>query len=392
MLVVVLAACGCGLHGYDGIPQASTDAGPDVDSAPLIPSNAIVVSVLEDRMAGPATMTSAGELPAGTSGLALREALAIVTNNPDFDLILFDDEVFSEASPGAITLGSGLEIRASGITLDCGGAVEFVGVPVGIRDSQDVTIKACHLNALGGDALSVSNSSGITIESNVILDSEGRSILVDSSDGVCSGISIVSNRIERAGADLIGVYDCKNVRIEDNFMNIGDKGAQRGIHFERVVDSSIAKNIIDPGEARLINFQDSSNNTIQGNILDRGDAGVVLYGVSKSNLITMNVAMDMVFDGFYVGGEALDNIIVNNTMFRCSTALVDGGTGTITGNNLVSTDPSEFIDPTPGPYDFRLALDSPHIDAGAELGYDCLPDDPALFLGDAPDLGAVESY
>jgi hypothetical protein len=51
------------------------------------------------------------------------------------------------------------------------------------------------------------------------------------------------------------------------------------------------------------------------------------------------------------------------------------------------------FDPADGASDSDHLVDgAPAIDGGTDLGLDMLPDQPARFLGSAPDLGAVESH
>jgi len=153
--------------------------------------------------------------------------------------------------------------------------------------------------------------------------------------------------------------------------------------------SRILDNIIDPGSARLIDLLESSDNHIEGNILDGGHAGVVLEGGSNRNMVLRNVAMDCAYDGVYVSADSTGNTYVNNTILRCSTAIANGSPDLVEANNLVSSDNADFVDPVA--YDFRLADGSPSIDAATDMGFDLLPNDPARFLGAAPDLGAVET-
>lgn len=66
------------------------------------------------------------------------------------------------------------------------------------------------------------------------------------------------------------------------------------------------------------------------------------------------------------------------------------------GSDLVYVEDREDVSITDnfmviGDNDFTLVPGSESIDAGDDLGYDCEPDAPGLYLGAAPDLGAVES-
>jgi len=362
----------CGRIGYDG--------GFD---------QVLTVDVLEDRMSAPDTIMTPEEV-GGT--LSLREALTISNNTPGTELVRFDPEIFAPGSPALIEALTPLPIGGAGTRIDCRGGVEVRGAPLVLDDISNVEVIGCRFAVSDDDAILVNNSSDVTIRNNVFLESGGHAIDVVGNPDECTGIRIEDNYIEHAGSALVAIYDCEDVYVADNFMVIGDKGAQSGVHFERVTQSRIFDNIIDPGSARLINFQDASNNEIRGNILDGADAGVVLYGVSADNLIVQNVVMEVRYDGVYLGGDALRNTVVHNTFFNCATALVDGGTDTTLGNNLESTEPTDFVNPTAPIYDFHLVGGSLHADAGEDMGYDCLPNSPERFLGTAPDLGAVETF
>jgi len=92
----------------------------------------------------------------------------------------------------------------------------------------------------------------------------------------------------------------------------------------------------------------------------------------------------------FIEAPATGNTIVNNTFYMAGSAIVDGSTGTVAQNNLFSTSTGQFVHAAL--YDFHLVDGDPAIDGGTDLGLDMLPDQPARFLGSAPDLGAVESH
>lgn len=352
----------------------------------------LVVTITADRMAGPATMDSPTDVSA--AGLSLREALTIAHNHDGTDLIYFDPSVWppgdpvvftpTEPLPGVDTEGTEISGHDGGVIIDGSGTTD----PVITVTADGCSVGGITIINAGGDAVVVDGATGVRVSEMTILDPVGRGIVVTNS----SDIMIEGNRIERPGSDLITVVDSTNIDIRWNFGIIGDKGANRGVRFTRVDDSRICDNIIDPGSARLIDLDDSSRNEICRNVLDRGHAGVVLEGESHENFVFQNAIIGSEYDGVYVSSASTGNTVVHNTMLDCHTALVDGASDTVKGNNLVSTDLTEFVDPMPPAYDFRLVEGSPHIDAGEELGYDCLPESDELFLGAAPDLGAVESY
>ncbi len=372
LFALALFAAGCGRIGYD----AAHD-------------QVLTVDVVEDRMAAPADATRPSDV--GALGLSLREALTIAGNTPGSERVAFDPVVFPPGFRTDVDLGSALPVPGGGTLVDCDGRAGFRTAPLDLSGVSDVEVRGCRFSVSTDHAIHVTDSDSVHLHDNAFFDSGQSAIYVESTAG-CSGLVIENNRIEHAGSDLVAVYDCRDVLVRSNLMIVGDKGAQRGLHLERVTQSQVLDNVIDPGSARMVNLQDSSENLIQGNILEGADAGVVLEGASNDNRVVQNVSMDMMYDGIYVSPTSLGNTVVHNTLFRCSSAVVDEAPDTITGNNLTSSDPADFVDPSHGVYDFTLVAGSAYIDAGEDLGFDCLPDLPGDFLGAAPDLGAVESY
>ncbi len=417
LVVVALIGSGCGRFGFDSIDDST-----------------LLVTTTEDRLAGPTDISSPADLPIDADGLSLREAMLIASNSAGPDVIRFDPSSFE---PGTIiTLGSGLpalidaetEIDASDtdVVLDATSHDEVIFRIIGdqttirgftllgnaqgieVQGAGDVVIENNLFESVsgpgidgtsadglrivlnrfvnsGGDAIVVDGSDRLLVEGNTILDPGGRGIhLLDA-----AGATVDENTIERAGADLMTIVDSTDLTLENSFMVIGDKGANRGVRLERVHQSTIVDNIIDPGDARLLDFYDSSDNHIEGNILDRGDAGVVFEGDSHRNLVFRNVVISSTYDGVYISSSSTDNTVVHNTLFQCSTPIVDGPGDTVLGNNLTATEPAEFVEP--GAYDFHLVAGSQFVDAAADMGYDLLPQSDERFLGSAPDLGAVET-
>src|SRR5882672_10086614 len=97
-LSLVLLA-GCGRLGFP--PAPAPDGLPDLT---------LRVSITDDRLAGSTTMASRAELPAGTIGLSLREALVIAANNPGPDRVTFDPSAFAAGTPAMIAVGAPLEV------------------------------------------------------------------------------------------------------------------------------------------------------------------------------------------------------------------------------------------------------------------------------------------
>ncbi|HEU4730108.1 MAG TPA: right-handed parallel beta-helix repeat-containing protein [Kofleriaceae bacterium] len=355
----------------------------------------LIVSVTEDRMAGPPTMSSLAELPAGTPGLSLREALAIANNRTGPDRITFDPSVFRAGATGAagapIAIDTALEVGDTGTT------IEAAGVPVTLMGKAGyagtllrVTGAAAVIDGLtlrgGGTAIEAAAVAGLVIHGFTIDDTSSDAIRIDG----CAQVTITDGRIERAAGDPLLLRTTTDASVERNFISLLTKsGSVHGINLESVSRSHLIDNIIDPGEAFLINLTDSSDNEVIGNTLDRGDTGLTIFGNSQRNLVCRNVVISPLADSVYIDSPASDNTIVNNT-FYLAPDITDAGMNTSAANNLVSSEATDFVDPAS--YDFHLTAGVPAIDAATDLGLDMLPGQPARFLGQAPDLGAVESF
>lgn len=367
--IVLLLISGCGRVGY----ESRWD-------------HILVVDVAEDRLAGPTSIRSPGDVEG--EGLSFREALHIAANDVGTDLIVLAPEM----GGAVVALGSDLppiegddvEVRGEGLSLDA----SATSGPVLVVRGDRVIVQGLTIVNAPGDAIVVEDCESPQIWFNTIVEPAGRGIVVTGSNNAW----VKANDIRLAGGDLVFVADSSNVHFAYNTLVIGDKGAQRGSRFERVTDSVLCHNLIDPGAARLIDLFESSRNQICDNVLDRGDAGVVLEGASHDNVVFQNRIIASNYDGVYVSWEATGNTVVHNTMLRCSTPLVNEAADTIEGNNLGTNDDALFVAPGPPEYDFTLVAGSAYIDAGEDLGFDLLPDDEATFLGAAPDVGAIESY
>ena len=110
--VAVLVLTACGRFGFGNQPDGG-GSGSDTSLHVTIPT---------DRMAGPPTMSSLADLPPGTTGLALREALAIAANHAGPDRIDFDPAVFPAAAPQAIAIDTPLVVAGDGTTVDASAA------------------------------------------------------------------------------------------------------------------------------------------------------------------------------------------------------------------------------------------------------------------------------
>jgi parallel beta-helix repeat protein len=385
--LLVLVACGaCGRFGFD--PRAAPDAQDPQDADES--TTRLIVTLAEDRMAGPPTMSSLADLAPGSVGLSLREALTIANHRPGSDVVAFDPAALPAGS--TILINSALVVGGDGTRIDAKGAIA-VGAATGYAGALiQVNGTGAVLDGLtlrggtfGIQALAVG---GITIRGLTIQDTLDHAIQLDS----CSQVVVEDNRIERAGGDSLHLYSTTEALVQRNFVVLGAKtGTIAGFALEDVNRSRFLDNIIDPGEAHLIRLTNSSDNEIVGNILDRGESGIVLRGASNGNFVFRNVVTAPIYDSVFIEAPGANNKIINNTFYEASD-VVDGGTGTMAVNNLVSDNSADFVDPKPPAYNFHLVAGHAAIDTGADLGLDMLPAAPERFLGSKPDTGAVESY
>lgn len=421
-LALACTAASCGRINYDGLWD-----------------RVFIVSTVEDRLAGPDTIASRFDLDPGTNGLSLREALTMANNSEGSNLIIFDSEVFADGGEAAIVLstalptladeftsvdasGRGVQIVASdagafrveanntsigGINFVSTGATAVIAIEaasaVDICDNYFQTastaIDATNANELSitgnefresiGDAIVVDTATNLVVLGNHFEDLEDRALRVANIETA----AIDDNTLLHVGGTQMTIADSTLVAVNRNNIVIDNKTSQKGVRFERVTDSRICDNFIDPGTAHMVSLDDSSDNIIEGNILDRGHAGVVLEGESARNMVFRNIIIESEYDGVYVSSTSDDNIVVHNTIHNASTALVFSSDTVTEGNNLITNDTDEgfvgYVDVAN--YDYRLVPDSPHIDAGEELGYDCVPGSGELYWDAAPDLGAVET-
>jgi parallel beta-helix repeat protein len=329
--------------------------------------------------------------------------VAIASNHPGPDRIAFDATVFPAGAPATIQLERTLAIEVAETELDgtdrgvvLGGAAGFTGTL--LETSGAVTLRAFGLATAGAPRIIVDGSGAKLIELELAGGANAIE-LQNATDVLVSSVVIGAgdgNGITITGGARIAIEDSKypvlatqsdNITIQRCTIVISDKTLGRGIRFEGVAQSHILDNLIDPGPAQLISFQDSSNNEIIGNILDGGNVGIALFGTSSANLIFRNVIMGSSDEAMAIESEALANRVFNTTIFNAP-GISDAAPDTQIANTLeVATG---FVDP--GTYDFRLLAGNAAIDMGTDIGLDMLPSSPDRFLGDAPDLGAVESF
>ncbi len=322
-------------------------------------------------MAGPPTMASIDELAAGTVGLSLREALVIAANHDGPDTVAFDPTAFPAGAQRQIAVGSELVVGGDATTL-----VASDGVAV--APAQGYTGTLVHVTGTNATISSLSvqgpADEGIRVE--------GTSL-----------VALQACHVAIAGTLPIHVLASTDVTIDQAYVVLAAKtGTVYGVRLESSQRVHVTNSYIDPGTAWMISLQDTADSEIRGNVLEGADTGIVLFGASDRNTIFMNIAMSPAYHCVYIDSAPANNVVLNNTSYMAAGGgFADAGVGTMVLNNLDSTSAADFVSPTTN--DFHLVAGSPSIDAATDVGQDMLPDDPTRrFLGNGPDLGAVESY
>jgi len=385
------------------------------------------VSVLEDRQ---------GDPQGDDQGLSLREALLIAAQSDGSDLIRFDPATYPPENPTMLQLDRALpSVRDQGTTLDGSGAgvvIDGGDADFGFLElfSDQAVVRGLTLRGFGATVLYVHGGEGITIADNLFEAATGHAIHVSDAAQVeivdnvverpaqdalhleglrdseissnsmvdigasalwlerSESVVVADNTAKRTAANAFEVRDSTDIELLRNSVLLEDK-AVRGMVLRAVTATRVADNFIDPGSEWMLVLIDASYNIVERNLIEGGDAGIVLEGDSDNNLLFQNVITSCAYDGVYLHSGADDNVVVHNTTHACPSGVV-GELGTSQVQNNLRADDDGFVDAAA--YDFTLVPDSEHIDVGEDLGLDLLPDRPELFLGAAPDLGAVESY
>jgi parallel beta-helix repeat protein len=125
------------------------------------------------------------------------------------------------------------------------------------------------------------------------------------------------------------------------------------------------------------------NNLVWGNQI-----GINLdYTVQDAGAFN-NVVFANANEGIVVGSGATGSLIQNNIVYQNGSGITDAGSGTVSGTNLVDTDP-QFVD-GPG-HDFPLLATSPAIDQGTTVATVAADfDGVARPQGTEYDIGAFE--
>jgi hypothetical protein len=354
--LVLVAACG--RIGFD----------PGSDSTDLI------VNTTDDSLTPPA------------GKLSLREALAIVTPG---ETIRFDPTVFPVGGDATIALDTGLTVPAGAIVdgTDATVTITEAGPDLTLLDvaGDNVTLRALTLTsgAVGVHAGAVSN----LLADHVTVNSTGAEGWLF--EGT-TGSTIQNGKVDGAGPIAIHLTNGKDVTVAGMFLALSTKaGVVYGIRVEGGSAIHVHDNTVDPGTAWMISFDSVSGSEIIGNIVQGGDSGIALTGVTSDTMVFRNVVMTPVEDSVFIDSTVVNTTVLNNT-FYMAPDITDSGTGTMAMNNLVTPDPTLFV--APSQYDFHLIAGATAIDAAMDLGQDMLPDQPARFLGNGPDMGAVESF
>lgn len=363
-------------------------------------------------MAVPSTIASLDEMPPGITDLSLREALVIAANHPGPDRIEFGSWQFPASAPVAIDVTSVLELRDGETTIDgTRGGVVIAAAPAYTGPLLRIGAEAADARLIGfelrggampaieivaglrvelaelafvptmGAGVRIENSRTVVVRDTSIDGAAGNAIEIDRG----TDVTVERTTITRTLGDPIFAQSSTTLVVRDNTILIEPGSTGRGVVFASVTGSQVLDNFIDPGAAQLVRLVDSNDNEIVGNILDRGDVGVALFGTSTRNLVFRNVIVSNP-EPLYVAATATGNRLVHNTIYMCG-GIVDGAPDSELTSNLEAD--QGFVDPDA--FDFHLAPGSAAIDAATDLGLDLLPDDPARFLGAAPDLGAVET-
>ena len=377
-LAWLLLVAGCGRIGFEPDP-ADLDPADQTD---------LVVSITDDRLTS-TTLASPADLPAGTGGLSLREALVIAANRPGPDLVAFDRAVFSIATPPTITVNSELVIGtdttlaafARGVVITS--AAGYAGALLRVAGNGVVDGLAFRG---GTPAIVADGATGFAIRHVTIAGASGDGIRITNGR---SGV-IEDSRIEQPVGTPVGLVDSTDVVLRRTFVALNAKvGPVRGVEVLRGLRIQLHDNIIDPGEAFLVSVESSADTELIGNVFDGGDTGLAILGTSTRTLVLRNVCVNPLYDSIYIASGVTDTTIVHTTFFLAGSP-VDSGTNTTVQNSLLSSAAGDFVDAAT--YDFHLVANSPAIDAASDLGLDLLPGLPARYLGAAPDLGAIESY
>jgi parallel beta-helix repeat protein len=375
---VVLALSACGRLGFD------SGVGPD--------ASGLVVTTTADRLAGGASIATIDDLPAGTVGLSLREAVTIAGNHPGPDRVAFDPATFPSTTPVTIALASQLVVAGDDTTVDALATGVRIAPASGFTDTllavtgARATLRGLHFEGGGTDAITATGVTGLVIDTATIVTPANYGIgLTDVSDA-----TITKCVIDRSGSTPIEISTSTSSTISSSTIKLAGKtGIVFGIEITGSTNMHVLDNIIDPGDAWMIHLDGTSSSEIAGNIIDGGDTGIVLTGSSMNDLVFRNVITQPSQDSVYIDTPVTNTIVVNNTFYMCSD-ITDVGQGTMNLNNLSSYDPAEFV--APATYDFHLVPGSGAIDAATDYGYDMLPDSPLRYLGAGPDLGGVESH
>jgi hypothetical protein len=377
--ITVIAAVGCGRLGFTGV--TTSDASSDAT---------LYVSITADRMAGPATIASIADLPPGTVGLSLREALAIAANHPGPDRIAFVASVFPAAAPATITIATSLVVAGEGTIVDATGSGVIITGGVPGLDLIDVIGNGDELHGLamqgGGVAVFATNATNLALASLTIHQPIAEAIAISGGRIV----AITDCVIDRPGGSALLVRNAADVTFQRGTVKLSTKtGVVNGIEIDSSMRVHVLDSFIDPGTAWMVHLADTVDSEVTGNVIVGGDTGVVLTGATARTTVFRNVIDQPGTDSVFIDTTVDATTVLNNTLYKCS-AITNTGTNTSDLNDLVSSNPLDFVNPDQ--FDFHLVAGSPSIDAAVDVGQHMLPNSTMRYLGAGPDLGGVESY
>jgi parallel beta-helix repeat protein len=274
---------------------------------------------------------------------------AAATLNVDENHPNCSDSGSGTASQPFCTIDEGASRATAGTTVlvRAGTYVEEVGVESG-APGNPVIFEAAPgetVTVTGGDyAFYASGRSWVTIRGFRVANTGNDGFHVSSG---ASNIQIIGNRVISAGtpngsdeAEGISVSDSSNVLVQDNVV---EDGSSYGIYIVNSTGVNVYRNVstnnaeVVARKASGIRVHSSNGNTISSNVTHLNeDSGIEFVSGSSNNLAVNNVSYDN-------GDHGIDNLeapgqrLLSNTIFQNVTAGINaegGSTGTLIANNI----------------------------------------------------------
>ncbi len=359
-----------------GVGPVTPDTGPDAsapgaegaeDGGAVVDPDALWVTTAEDENDSSASIDSPG-----STGLSLREAIALASMQAGADRIRFSSEV-----QGAIVLDSvlvinqaqsgGVRIIGDGQAIDCSVA-RSTQICITIQ-TDDVTLEGLDLVNCPGRAVYFGSPGGALLDSQLI----GCGKLHVGMPA--TGSRIIGNQLQSDGGDCIQAQ--ASSAVENNHIT----GCYRGI---------------------LLN----ASSQVRGNLIYGADIGISASTGSTGSTIDHNTLVDITGDAVLVASNSGSIALRNNVMASVGRGLGAGDSDfTQRDNNLYWDIGAEVCtmctiaatsfeaDPlfvNPGQRDYRPGSGSPLIDRGVNTMVDRNGAQSGLFNGSAPDIGYFE--